>query len=122
MSIFLSNNGDFTIQKHLFESITFSFFLNRYAEKRRIFTISAKIQFVHYKKRFYNKIGCLNCQSTSLNDFTKSPTYLGDSSHLSARILIIAEPTITPSEILPISLACSGGDIPNPIVQGILLF
>ena len=55
-------------------------------------------------------------------DFTYSPTYAGDSLPYFSMIFMIAEPTIAPSEIEAIFLACSGVEIPNPMAQGTLVF
>ena len=52
--------------------------------------------------------------------FTYSPTYLGESFPYFSIILIIALPTMAPSEMSAIFLACSGLDIPNPIAHGTL--
>lgn len=65
------------------------------------------------------------CQSSYKAAFiclTYSPMYGGASLPYRSSSLTIAEPTMAPSEISAIFLACSGVEMPNPMAQGIRVF
>ena len=55
-------------------------------------------------------------------DLTYSPTYSDASLPYFSSSLIIAEPTIAPSEMSAIFFACSGVEMPNPIAHGTSVF
>ena len=54
----------------------------------------------------------------SFMDFTYSPMYLGASFPYFSSNLMMAEPTMAPSEREAIFLACSGVEMPKPMAQG----
>ena len=58
----------------------------------------------------------------SFMDFTETPTCSGVSVPYLARSLIMAEPTMAPSEICAMFIACSGVEMPKPMAQGMAVF
>ena len=73
-------------------------------------------------KQSRNRLFRLCYFTASFIDLTYSPIYSGAFLPYFSSSLMIAEPTITPSESSAIFPACSGVEIPKPMAHGISVF